>query len=82
MKLLTAAATNGARKHGRADKHSACQVLIVHGEDDRLVPLRNSKRLTALIPHSRLVILPECGHSPQEEMPHRLVSSVQEFLAA
>ena len=56
-------------------------MLIVHGENDRLVPLRNSRRLASLIPHSRLVVFPNCGHSPHEEIPDQLVSAVQEFLS-
>ena len=63
-------------------KDGAVQVLIVHGENDRLLPLRNSQRLAALIPHAHLEVFTNCGHSPQEEVPHKLVASVQKFLAA
>lgn len=58
------------------------QVLIVHGENDRLLPLRNSRRLASLIPHCQLVTLPKCGHSPQEEAPDLLVERIQHFLGA
>ncbi len=41
------------------------QVLIVHGENDALVPAANSRRLAAMLPGARLEVLPACGHNPQ-----------------
>ena len=58
----------------------ALQVMIIHGEHDRLVPVKNSLRLAQQLPYIRLVVLPECGHSPQEECPERFVSEVRNFL--
>ena len=55
--------------------------MIIHGEHDRLVPLKNSLRLAQQLPYIRLVVLPECGHSPQEELPERFVAEVSDFLA-
>ncbi len=36
--------------------------LIMHGEDDPLLPLSASKELSELIPNSRLMVLPLMGH--------------------
>ena len=54
--------------------------MIIHGEHDRLVPVKNSLRLAQQLPYIRLVVVPECGHSPQEECPERFISEVRDFL--
>jgi pimeloyl-ACP methyl ester carboxylesterase len=50
-------------------------VLVLTGDDDRIVPTSNSVRLAGAIPGAELVIIASCGHLPQEEQP-------QAFLAA
>lgn len=42
-------------------------VLLVHGRDDRVVPLETSQRLAELLPNARLVVYPRCGHWVQIE---------------
>jgi 3-oxoadipate enol-lactonase len=37
-------------------------VLIVHGEEDRLVPVSNAYELARLIPHAELETVPNAGH--------------------
>ena len=37
-------------------------VLLVHGEQDSLVPASHSQRLQALLPHAELLMLPGVGH--------------------
>lgn len=37
-------------------------VLLIHGRDDRVVPLDTSLRLAELLPNARLLIFPRCGH--------------------
>lgn len=54
-------------------------VLLVWGEDDRDVPLRNGERLHALLPHARLVVFRNCGHMPQEERPEEFAGLVSGF---
>jgi pimeloyl-ACP methyl ester carboxylesterase len=41
--------------------------LIIWGENDRVIPIANGYKLHELILHSRFVVLPGCGHVPQEE---------------
>ena len=41
--------------------------LIIWGEDDKVIPLDDARRLHDSILHSRLVVLKDCGHVPQEE---------------
>lgn len=42
-------------------------VLLIHGRDDRVVPLDTSLHLAELLPNARLVIFPRCGHWVQIE---------------
>lgn len=55
-------------------------MLIVHGENDRLVPASNSRRLALLLPNARLVIMPQTGHIPHEERPEEFLEAVHTFL--
>jgi pimeloyl-ACP methyl ester carboxylesterase len=55
-------------------------VLIITGDDDRIVPLRGSKKIADQITHADLVIMPDTGHLPHEENPELFVSIVNTFL--
>jgi len=57
----------------------AHQVLIIHGQADALVPVGNSTRLAAMLPGAELVVLPACGHVPQEEQPQQFVDAIVDF---
>lgn len=55
-------------------------VLVVTGDDDRIIPTENSVQLSRDIPQSTLVIFKDCGHVPQEECPQAFLDAVIEFL--
>jgi pimeloyl-ACP methyl ester carboxylesterase len=57
-------------------------VLVLSGDDDRIVPMENSIRLARELPEARLVILPNCGHVPQEECPAGFIATVGRFIEA
>ncbi len=59
----------------------ALPVLIVVGADDRIVPLESQQKLHQAIPGSRLVIIPACGHLPQEECPEEFMAAINAFLS-
>lgn len=59
----------------------AVPTLIVWGAEDRVTPLDVARRFQVLIPRSRLVILPCCGHAPMLEHPRAFVSVVRHWLA-
>lgn len=63
-----------------AARPDAPPVLIIHGENDRVVPLSNSKTLTELLPNAELVVMKDCGHVPHEEQPVRFAEIVKRFL--
>jgi pimeloyl-ACP methyl ester carboxylesterase len=54
--------------------------LLVHGAQDRSVPLACAKRAQSLIPHSQLHIMQECRHWPQREKPEEFSRVVGHFL--
>ena len=43
------------------------RTLLVHGRDDRVIPLATSLRLLDLVPRSRLHVFGQCGHWTQIE---------------
>jgi len=56
--------------------------LIIHGSDDRLVPLRYGQELARLIPGAELVVLPGAGHMYLTDATQAADSAVLSFLAA
>lgn len=55
-------------------------VLVITGDDDRIVPTEESVRLSRTLPDARLVVIPECGHIPQEECPEPFLEAVRGFV--
>ncbi len=55
-------------------------VLVIAGENDRIVPVRNSERLAEELPHAELAVIPNCGHVPHEECASQFLEVVGEFL--
>lgn len=55
-------------------------VLVITGDDDRIVPTEQSLRLATEIPGARLAVIPACGHVPQEECPSAWLEAVRAFL--
>jgi pimeloyl-ACP methyl ester carboxylesterase len=56
-------------------------VLVITGDDDRVVPTADSVRLADELPNAELVVIPNCGHAPQEECPEEFLQAVESFLA-
>ncbi len=54
--------------------------LVISGVDDRLIPIEESYGLKRSLPHVELKVIPQCGHSPQEECPHETAKLVSKFL--
>src|SRR5215207_1468054 len=59
----------------------ACPTLIVWGEDDRLVPVRDADEFERLIPDSRKVVFPDTGHVAMFERPRAFNELLAAFLA-
>lgn len=55
-------------------------VLVITGDDDRIVPTALSLRLAREIPGAQLAVIPNSGHVPHEEQPAAFLQAVQVFL--
>jgi len=67
----------------RADEaRVTAPTLIVHGEDDRLVPLAAARALVARRPQFALAVIEDCGHVPQLEVPEQFLAATMPWLAA
>jgi pimeloyl-ACP methyl ester carboxylesterase len=54
--------------------------LIIWGEHDRWIPLSSAYRFKAELRDATLVIIPECGHIPQEEYPDITARLIDNFI--
>lgn len=54
--------------------------LILWGLNDEVIPLKIGRMLHEAIPGSRLELINNCGHVPQEERPEETICWVSEFL--
>lgn len=57
------------------------ETLVVHGREDRVIPLANAYTLTDWIPRAQLHVYGRCGHWTQIEHAARFARLVGDFLA-
>ena len=57
------------------------ETLIVHGRDDRIIPLDSSIALHRLIPRSQLHVFGRCGHWTQIEQNARFCRLIADFFS-
>jgi pimeloyl-ACP methyl ester carboxylesterase len=55
--------------------------LVIAGENDRIEGTQDMVRFAATIPQANLAVLPDSGHSPQEETPGAFLQATAEYLA-
>lgn len=67
--LVAAYLVRGARSPWRQAAGITVPTLIVWGDQDKLVNVRNAPRLAQVMPDARLLILPGVGHTAQLEDP-------------
>ncbi len=74
--------TRSSRPSAVSDRLSELTMptLVITGDDDRVVPTEQSVRLAESLPDAALVVIPECGHVPQEECPDAWLTAVEAFL--
>lgn len=74
--------TAASRPLGLADRLDELDlpVLVLTGDDDRIVPTEESIRLGGEIPGATLVVIPNAGHLPHEEKPDEFMQAVRDFL--
>jgi pimeloyl-ACP methyl ester carboxylesterase len=56
-------------------------VLLIHGQQDTVIPRSHADMLLAGLPHARLVELPNCGHVPSYTHPDLFAQAIDQFLS-
>jgi pimeloyl-ACP methyl ester carboxylesterase len=57
-----------------------CPVFAVQGEDDEYGTLEQIRAIKRRLPKTRLLELPNCGHSPHRDQPEALIEATSAFL--
>jgi len=60
----------------------ACPVLAVQGEDDEYGTMAQIRAIARRLPKTRLLVIPECGHSPHRDRPALLSLEAGRFILA
>ena len=58
----------------------SCPVLAVQGEDDEYGTLAQIHAIARRLPKTRLLVIPECGHSPHRDQPALLAREAGRFI--
>lgn len=56
--------------------------LVMTGEKDELIPADHARGFARAIPGAKLVVYPEGGHVPMEQLPDRSAADLRAFLAS
>jgi pimeloyl-ACP methyl ester carboxylesterase len=57
-----------------------CPTLVLVGDGDQLTPPSLSEEMAGLIPRSRLVVVPQCGHLSTLERPEAVTQALVEWM--
>lgn len=57
-----------------------CPVLIIHGEEDQLIPIKEAESMEQQIQNSRLIKIPQAGHLPNMEKPDDYNQALRDFI--
>jgi pimeloyl-ACP methyl ester carboxylesterase len=55
-------------------------MLILHGRQDAVLPLKHSEAAARLARNARLIVLEDCGHTPQIEKPEAVNQALLDFI--
>jgi len=56
--------------------------LVMHGDADALISIEAGRALAAAIPGAKLIVYPNVGHIPMEEVPDQSAADLKAFIAA
>ncbi|HEV8560377.1 MAG TPA: alpha/beta hydrolase [Actinophytocola sp.] len=70
---------------GRADSAATLRdadvpALILHGEEDNLIPVAAARQLAELLPRAEIVTFPGTGHLPPLEVPAEVTAAMGDWL--
>ncbi len=54
--------------------------LIVWGDSDQIIPVAHADEAARRLRHSRLALIPDCGHMPHVERPKLFLKALESFL--
>lgn len=54
--------------------------LVMHGEEDRLIPVADGQAMARAIPGARLITYPKVGHIAMEQIPDRTAADLRAFV--
>ncbi|MDB5744586.1 MAG: alpha/beta hydrolase fold protein [Polaromonas sp.] len=72
-----------AFKHWSIEKEIStirCPLLAIQGQNDEYGTLAQIHGISAHVPHTELLELPGCGHSPHRDKPEQLITAVTGFM--
>ena len=64
----------------RAYLTEAMPMCVVWGRDDQVIPVRHASNAARLAPEARVEVIPNAGHFPHKDHPHRFAKVVHEFI--
>lgn len=56
------------------------KALIIHGEEDKIIPVEAGKHLSQCIPNSEFVAIPNSSHQVFEEFPYQVAQHIHKFI--
>jgi pimeloyl-ACP methyl ester carboxylesterase len=62
--------------------HIRCPVLAIQGLDDEYGTLAQIRGIRDVVPHTQLLELPACGHSPHKDQPQAVVDAVKAWASS
>jgi 3-oxoadipate enol-lactonase len=60
----------------------SCPTIVIVGEHDQVTPLAEAERMQAMMPRSRLTVIPGAGHLANVERPDEFAHALHDFLVA
>lgn len=60
--------------------HLKHPILVIWGEHDSQIPVAHYEKFVADFPKAQKLLIPKCGHIPQEESPSEVLSALLDFL--
>ncbi len=64
----------------RAYLTDAMPMCVVWGRDDQVIPARHADNAARLAPKARVEVIPNAGHFPHRDHPHRFAKIVHDFI--
>ncbi|MGH9186008.1 MAG: alpha/beta fold hydrolase [Acidimicrobiales bacterium] len=54
--------------------------MVIHGADDRAIPVEMGRDLAGIVPAATLVVVPDCGHAPPIDQPDAVTDAIRTLI--